>query len=85
MGNFGPFRPIRRRNLNAPLEDRWLSMDEICSYLGVSNDTVYKWIDKFSMPAHRMGHRWKFKTAEVDAWVKEGGAAAHQHAKKRKK
>lgn len=28
------------------LEDRWLSVDEICKYLGVSNDTVYRWIDR---------------------------------------
>ena len=27
------------------IEDRWLSVEEICKYLGVSNDTVYKWID----------------------------------------
>ena len=36
----------------AEFEDRWLSVDEI---LGVSKDTVYKWIDKHGMPAHRMG------------------------------
>jgi excisionase family DNA binding protein len=36
------------------MEDRWLSITEICKY-GVSNDTVYKWIDKHEMPAHRMG------------------------------
>jgi len=57
------------------MEDRWLSITEICKYLGVSNDTVYKWIDKHGMPAHRMGRLWKFKKDEVDAWVKAGGAA----------
>ena len=36
------------------MEDRWLSITEICKHLGVSNDTVYKWIDKGGMPAHRM-------------------------------
>jgi len=56
-------------------EDRWLSITEICKYLGVSNDTVYKWIAKNSMPAHRMGRLWKFKRDEVDDWVKAGGAA----------
>ena len=50
---------------------------EICKYLGVSNDTVYKWIDKHEMPAHRMGRLWKFKKDEVDEWVKAGGAAEH--------
>jgi len=56
------------------MEDRWLSITEICKYLGVSNDTVYKWIDKHGMPAHRMGRLWKFKKDEVDEWVKAGGA-----------
>ncbi|MES9830099.1 MAG: helix-turn-helix domain-containing protein [Candidatus Thiodiazotropha sp.] len=56
-------------------EDRWLSITEICKHLGVSNDTVYKWIDKGGMPAHRMGRLWKFKKYEVDEWVKAGGAA----------
>ncbi|GAB3285882.1 helix-turn-helix domain-containing protein [Parahaliea aestuarii] len=59
----------------AEMEDRWLSISEICTHLGVSNDTVYKWIDKHDMPAHRMGRLWKFKKDEVDEWVKAGGAA----------
>jgi len=45
----------------AEMEDRWLSVDEIGKYLGVSSDTVYRWIDKHAMPAHRMGRLWKFK------------------------
>ena len=53
-------------------ENRWLSIGEICTYLGVSNDTIYKWIDKYKMPAHRMGRFWNFKKAEVDEWVKVG-------------
>ena len=56
-------------------DDRWLSITEICKHLGVSNDTVYKWIEKQDMPAHRMGRLWKFKKDEVDGWVRAGGAA----------
>jgi excisionase family DNA binding protein len=56
------------------IEDRWLSVDEICQYLGVSKDTVYKWIDKKNLPGHRIGRLWKFKRAEVDEWVRKGGA-----------
>lgn len=58
----------------ADIEDRWLSVEEICKYLGVSKDTVYRWIDKHGMPAHRMGRLWKFKRTQVDAWVEAGGA-----------
>jgi len=58
----------------AEMEDRWLSMKEICKHLGVCDDTVYKWINRFDMPAHRLGRLWKFKKTEVDEWVKSGGA-----------
>lgn len=57
------------------VEDRYLSVGEIGHYLGVSSDTVYRWIDRHDMPAHRVGRLWKFKRDEVDAWVKAGGAA----------
>ena len=33
------------------MEDRWLSVDEIGTYLGIKRDTVYKWINEKSMPA----------------------------------
>ena len=60
----------------AEIDDRWLSVDEICKYLGISKDTVYKWNDEHGMPAHRMERLWKFKKDEVDGWVKAGGAAS---------
>jgi excisionase family DNA binding protein len=59
------------------MEDRWLSVDEICDYLGVKRDTVYKWINEKSMPAHRVGRLWKFKKEQIDTWVEAGGAAEH--------
>ena len=55
------------------IEDRWLSVDDICKYLGVSKDTVYKWIDKQGMPAYRIGRLWKFKKRQIDAWVEGSG------------
>lgn len=64
------------------MEDRWLSVEEICDYLGIKRDTVYKWINEKSMPAHRMGRLWKFKKDEVDEWVKAGGASDRSEEKK---
>jgi excisionase family DNA binding protein len=56
------------------VDDRWLSVDEIADYLGVSRDTVYNWIASRGMPAHRVGRLWKFKKQVVDVWVQSGGA-----------
>jgi len=60
------------------MDDRWLSVDAIAEYLGVSKDTVYTWISAKGMPAHRAGRLWKFKREEVDGWVKSGGASDRQ-------
>lgn len=56
------------------MEDRWLSVDEIADYLGVSKDTVYTWLRQKRMPGHKIGRFWKFKKEEVDAWVRSGEA-----------
>lgn len=57
------------------MADRWLSVADIAEHLGVKRDTVYKWIDRKEMPAHKVGRLWKFKQDEVDAWVRSGRAA----------
>ncbi len=56
--------------------DRWHSVDEIAGYLGVSKDTVYTWVTSKGMPGHKVGRFWKFKTDDVDKWVRAGGAAS---------
>ncbi len=57
------------------VSDPWASVEDIADHLGVSKDTVYAWIAKRAMPAHRVGRLWKFQPSEVDAWVRTGGAA----------
>ncbi|HQF54376.1 MAG TPA: helix-turn-helix domain-containing protein [Fibrobacteria bacterium] len=57
------------------MQERWLSVEEIGEYLGVSKDTIYSWIANRGMPGHKVGRFWKFKRDEVDTWVRDGGAA----------
>jgi len=56
--------------------ERWLSVEEIAAHLGISKETIYRWIEREKVPAHRVGRLWKFKTSEVDKWVMSGGAEA---------
>ena len=52
-------------------EERLLSVDDICKYLGIGKDTIYKWIETKELPAYRLGRLWKFKKEEVDMWLKK--------------
>lgn len=63
------------RIMNLEVMDRWLSVQEIAQYLGISKETVYRWLEKGKIPAHRVGKLWKFKTSEVDQWIKNGNAS----------
>ena len=56
------------------MDERWLTVDDICKYMSVTNETVYKWIEQRGMPGHRIGRRWMFKKEEVDGWVRTGAA-----------
>lgn len=62
-----------------PIEP-WFSVEEIAKHLGVSKETIYRWLDRKTIPAHRMGKLWKFKPSEVDSWVTAGGATSLKSA-----
>lgn len=66
-------------------ENRWLSVDEIALYLGVKRDTVYNWIEKKNMPAHRIGRLWKFRADEIDAWIRSGQARDNAEKSQKKR
>ncbi|NUM58474.1 MAG: helix-turn-helix domain-containing protein [Bdellovibrionaceae bacterium] len=59
--------------------EKWLSVEEIAQHLGISKETVYRWLEKEKIPAHRVGKLWKFKASEVDAWVQSGAASETLH------
>ena len=67
-------------NVMDDIKDRWQSVEDICKYVGVSKDTVYKWINIGGMLAHRLGRLWKFKKAEVDKWVRVGCARSPRNS-----
>jgi len=58
------------------MEERWLSVDDIAEYLGVTRDTIYTWVASKGMPGHKVGRYWRFKSDEVDAWVRAGSASS---------
>lgn len=56
------------------MTEPWASVEQIAEHLGVTRDSIYRWIDRKGLPAHRVGRLWKFQVSEVDEWVRAGGA-----------
>ena len=52
----------------------WVTAEQVAQHLGVVKDTVYRWRERKSLPAHKIGRLWKFQLSEVDEWVRAGGA-----------
>lgn len=53
----------------------WLSVEQIASHLGVSKETIYRWLDKQKIPSRRIGKLWRFRASDVDKWVLSGGSS----------
>ncbi|MFP5419717.1 MAG: helix-turn-helix domain-containing protein [Gammaproteobacteria bacterium] len=56
------------------MAEPWVSVEQLVEHLGVTRDSIYRWISRRGLPAHRVGRLWKFKVSEVDEWVRSGGA-----------
>lgn len=55
------------------MPEPWVSVDDVAKHLGVTRDSIYRWIENRSLPAHKIGRLWKFKLSAVDDWVRAGG------------
>ena len=61
-----------------------MTIEEVASYLRVSERTVYEWAQKGDLQGGKVGTTWRFKSADIEKWVndrlKGQGAAVDEHA-----
>lgn len=66
---------IRMSNEKKQDIEPYMTVNDVCRYLKITNESLYSWIKRSDIPAHRVGKRWLFDKAELDAWIKSGKAA----------
>lgn len=54
--------------------EKWVGTKEVAEHLGITIETVRKWIKDDKIPCHRVGRLWKFKLSVIDEWVQSGQA-----------
>jgi excisionase family DNA binding protein len=48
-----------------------MTLREASTYLGVSPDTLYKYLSEHRIPAFKLGNRWRFKKDLLDRWMEK--------------
>jgi excisionase family DNA binding protein len=46
-----------------------MNVREASQYLGISPDTLYKYVTLDRIPAFKLGNRWRFKKTVLDEWM----------------
>lgn len=61
-----------------------MNVKEASDYLGISPDTLYRYVYDEKVPAFRLGNRWKFKKTILDRWI-ESKISGNTHQRRRAK
>src|SRR5579871_2543615 len=62
-----------------------MNIRQASQYLGVSPDTLYKYVGEQKIPAFKLGNRWRFKKSRLDQWMEEKSTQMEGKAKKKSK
>lgn len=62
-----------------------MNIRQASQYLGVSTDTLYKYVYEEKIPAFKLGNRWKFKKTILDSWMEKKSMVGEGRGKKRPK
>jgi excisionase family DNA binding protein len=58
------------------MEKRFIGVEELETYLGISRNTIYSWIWLKKIPYVKMGKLVRFDLKEIGSWVQENTIAA---------
>jgi len=60
-----------------------MNIRQASQYLGVSPDTLYKYVNEQKIPAFKLGNRWRFKKSKLDQWMEEQSMETEAKGKKK--
>ena len=62
-----------------------MNINQASQYLGVSADTLYKYVGEQKIPAFKLGNRWRFKKSKPDQWMEEKSSEMEMQSKRNSK
>ena len=62
-----------------------MNIRQASQYLGVSPDTLYKYVGEQRIPAFKLGNRWRFKKSKLDQWMEDKSSEVEPRTKRKTK
>ena len=62
-----------------------MNIRQASQYLGVSPDTLYKYVGEQKIPAFKLGNRWRFKKSKLDQWMEEKSSEMEPQGRRKPK
>ncbi len=59
---------------------RLVNIREVSKFLSVKESTLYSWVNKGSIPAHKINGLIRFDMEEIEEWVKNSEQASYKAA-----
>jgi len=59
-----------------------MDVGQAARYLGVSSDTLYKYLAAGKLPAFKLGNRWRLKKTALDRWMEMQSTPRSQSSRK---
>ena len=54
-----------------------MNVRQASQYLGISPDTLYRYITEGEIPSFKLGNRWKLRKTILDRWMERKMSQAH--------
>ena len=58
--------------MNTNPNDSVMTLEELASYLKVPKSTLYKLVQKGSIPGQKIGKQWRFARVSIERWLDAG-------------
>ena len=53
-----------------------MTLEEVAAYLRVTKKTIYRMLEKQSIPSIRVGHQYRFQKDSIEAWLRQHSAGS---------
>jgi excisionase family DNA binding protein len=53
------------------MADQILTLKEVAAYLKLTEKTAYRLASEKKLPGFKVGGSWRFKSADLEAWIKQ--------------